>query len=123
MPYKKYSLPKYPCKSDMWDELSSESRPIVVYGIGNGADKLIERFDKYGIKIADFFASDGFVRGHFFHGYRVKSFSEIRELYSDFVIVLSFASNKDDAGHILDPEWRGKFVSAVADGIGAYWNK
>lgn len=101
MPYKKYSLPEYPCKSDMWDELSCESRPIVVYGMGNGADKLIERFDKYGIKIADFFASDGFVRGHFFHGYKVKAFSEIRELYSDFVIVLSFASNKADVIEML----------------------
>lgn len=39
------------------------------------------------------------------------------------LIEIGFASNKDDAGHILDPEWRGKFVSAVADGIGAYWNK
>lgn len=91
-----YSLPNHPCTSDMWDELARENRPIVVYGMGNGADKLIKRFEKYGIEISDFFASDGFVRGHFFHGKRVKSFSEIKETYSDFVIVLSFASSRSE---------------------------
>ena len=96
MPYTAFELPSYPCRSDMWDELCRESRPIVVYGMGNGADKLITRLDKYGVEIADFFASDGFVRGHSFHGKRVKSFSEIRESYDDFVILLSFASNREE---------------------------
>lgn len=96
MIYKKATLPEYPCSMDIWDELSKESRPIVVYGMGNGADKLIKRFEKYNIEIADFFASDGFVRGHSFHGKRVKSFSEIKSEYPEFVIVLSFASNRDE---------------------------
>lgn len=92
----KVELPAYPCTEDLWDKLAAEKRPIVVYGMGNGADKLIKRFEKYNIEIADFFASDGFVRGHSFHGKRVKSFSEIKSEYSDFVVVLSFASNRDD---------------------------
>ncbi|MBO5907099.1 MAG: FkbM family methyltransferase [Clostridia bacterium] len=96
-----YTLPTYPLAFDMWDELARERRPIVVYGMGNGADKLIERLKKYNIKISDFFASDGFVRGHSFHGYKVLSFSEIREKYEDFVIVLSFASNKTDVVKML----------------------
>ena len=69
--------------------------------MGNGADKLIERFKRYGITISDFFASDGFVRGHTFHGMRVKSFSEIKETYPDFVIVLSFASNRAEVIDML----------------------
>ena len=101
MPYISHELPKYPCERDMWDELAAEHRPIVVYGMGNGADKLIERFDAYGIEIADFFASDGFVRGHSFHGKRVRSFSEIKECYSEFVIVLSFASNRTEVLDML----------------------
>ena len=96
-----FSLPEYPCHTDMWDELASEKRPIVVYGMGNGADKLIRRFEKYGIKIADFFASDGFVRGHSFHGYQILSFSDIKKKYSDFVIVLSFASNRREVIDML----------------------
>lgn len=94
-------LPKYPYECDMWDNLAKETRPIVVYGMGNGADKLIKNFEKYNIAISDFFASDGFVRGHSFHGMRVKSFSEIRERYPEFVIVLSFASNRAEVLSML----------------------
>lgn len=94
-------LPEYPCCRDMWDELRAEKRPIVIYGMGNGADKLIERLEKYGVSVSDFFASDGFVRGHYFHGKRVKSFSEIRDEYDNFVILLSFASARDDVLEML----------------------
>ncbi len=92
----KYSLPGYPCQKDVWDVLKEEKRPIVIYGMGNGADKLLRRFEKYEISVSDIFASDGFVRGHSYAGFRVKSFSEIKEQYSDFVIVLSFASNRPE---------------------------
>ena len=96
MPYKIFPLPEYPLLSDMWEEIKNEKRPIVVYGMGNGADKLFDRLDSFGVKVSDVFASDGFVRGHSFRGYRVKSFSEIKETYADFVILLSFASNRED---------------------------
>lgn len=102
MPYKACKLPEYPCTCDMWDELKNESRPIVIYGMGNGADKLISRFNLLGIKFADIFASDGFVRGHSFHGIRVKSFSEIKELYPEFVIALSFASAREEVISMLE---------------------
>ncbi len=101
MPYNKYDLPKYPVSADMWDILAAEDRPIVVYGMGNGADKLFSRFEKYGIRAADVFASDGFVRGHSYRGVRVKSFSEIKEAYSDFVIVISFASSRPEVIDML----------------------
>ena len=96
-----YNLPEYPCPRDVWDALKEETRPIVIYGMGNGADKLLRRFEKYGITVADVFASDGFVRGHSYAGFRVKSFSEIKAQYSDFVIVLSFASNKPDVMEMI----------------------
>ena len=114
MIYEKCELPAYPLAADMWDALSNETRPIVVYGMGNGADKLIERFKKYNIEISDFFASDGFVRGHTFHGMRVKSFSEIKETYEDFVIVLSFASNRSDVICMLE-EIDAKYDMYVPD--------
>ncbi len=96
-----YKLPEYPCRADVWDKLKEEKRPIVIYGMGNGADKLLRRFEKYGILVSDIFASDGFVRGHSYAGFRVKSFSEIKAEYSDFVIVLSFASNKPDVMEMI----------------------
>ena len=90
------SLPPYPFEADMWDQLAKEKRPIVIYGMGNGADKLMNKAEEYGIKFADIFASDGFVRGHSFRGMRVKSFSEIKEIYGNFVIALSFASSRPE---------------------------
>lgn len=101
MPYKIFPLPAPPLKSDMWEELKKERRPIVVYGMGNGADKLFDRLAVYGIEVSDVFASDGFVRGHSFRGYRVKSFSEIKAAYDDFVILLSFASNRSEVIDML----------------------
>ena len=79
-------------KQDLWSYLEQTDKPIVMYGMGNGADKILERLDARNIEIADFFASDGFVRGHSFHGKTVLSFSEIKEKYPDFIILLSFAS-------------------------------
>ena len=35
--------------SDVWTELKSSSLPILIYGMGNGADKIINVFEKYGI--------------------------------------------------------------------------
>ena len=109
-----YDLPEYPVKCDMWEELKKEKRPIVIYGMGNGADKLIARFSELNIQFADIFASDGFVRGHSFHGIRVKSFTEIRELYPDFVIVLSFASNREEVLSLLT-EIDGKYDMYIPD--------
>ena len=61
----------------LWDKLKNETRPIVVYGMGNGADKIFALCEKHGIHIADIYASDEFVRGHSFHDIRVKTYSEI----------------------------------------------
>lgn len=126
MPYKKFPLPAFPITTDMWEELKNESRPIVVYGMGNGADKLFDRLSEYNVGICDVFASDGFVRGHSFRGYRVKSFSEIKESYKDFVILLSFASNRKDVIDMLS-EIDLKFDMYVPDmpvaGVEEYFDK
>ena len=93
-------LPRF-AYGDVWNLLKKETRPIVIYGMGNGADKLLSRLESNGIPYADFFASDGFVRGHSFHGKRVLSFSEVREKYSEFVILLSFASTRREVLDLL----------------------
>ena len=85
-------LPPYPAAEDVYTTLSKTGAPILMYGMGNGADRILEQLEKRGIEVADFFASDGFVRGHSFHGRRVLSFSEAREKYGEFRIVLSFGT-------------------------------
>ena len=85
-------------KSDLWSYLASAEKPIVMYGMGNGADKILAICEKKGIKISDFFASDGFVRGHAFHGKTVLSYSAVKEKYGEgnFIVLLSFASSLPD---------------------------
>ena len=81
-----------PC--DLWSYLASSKKTIVMYGMGNGADKILAVCDKYGIEVSDFFASDGFVRGHSFHGKVVLSYSAMKEKYGadNVIVLLSFGS-------------------------------
>ncbi len=95
-----------PATPDLWHYLKTQSdsgRPILLYGMGNGADKIIVVCEKFGITVRDCFASDGFVRGHAFHGRRVLSFSEARETYGDgMIVLLSFASSRPDILELID---------------------
>lgn len=77
---------------DVWERLSREERPLVVYGMGNGADKLFGRLSELGKTPVAVFASDGFVRGQSFRGYRVQTLADIEKTYPDFVILVSFAT-------------------------------
>ncbi|MBR2930353.1 MAG: FkbM family methyltransferase [Clostridia bacterium] len=94
-------LPQYPCMGDMWDSLKAQSRPIVIYGMGNGADKLIDRLSSIGVCPSGIFASDGFVRGQSFRGMTVRSLSDIKVEYPDPVILLSFGSRREDVLDLL----------------------
>ncbi len=80
-------------KGTWMDRLKAADKPIVLYGMGNGADKLFSLFEKRGIRVSAVFASDDFVRGHSFRGYRVQKYAEIRQLYGRFIIVVAFATD------------------------------
>lgn len=83
--------------SDVWHTLKRSNLPVLIYGMGNGADKIINVFEKYNIEYQDVFASDGFVRGHSYKGKRVISYSEALGKYKDgFDIVVSFGSKLED---------------------------
>ncbi len=83
--------------SDIWTLLKNETLPILIYGMGNGADKIINVFNQYGIEYQDVFASDGFVRGHSYRGKTVLSYTQACEKYgNNFVIVVSFGSKLPD---------------------------
>ena len=77
---------------DVWTMLSECGLPIVMYGMGDGAEKIMRVMEACGLKPAEFMASDEFVRGHSFKGYRVKKLSEIEEQYDDFVVVVCFGT-------------------------------
>ncbi len=80
----------------IWERLRSESRPIVLYGMGDGAEKIFRQCQNYGIAVCDIFASDEYVRGHSFLGYTVCKFSDICKKYEDPIILLCFAAFRPD---------------------------
>lgn len=81
-------------ESDLWTYLKGTSKKIVLYGMGDGAEKIKAVLDARGIETADIMASDDFVRGQSFLGFRVKRLSEIEELYDDdFITLVCFGSN------------------------------
>ncbi|MEM1484555.1 FkbM family methyltransferase [Oscillospiraceae bacterium PP1C4] len=80
----------------VWERLVNTEKPVVLYGMGLGAEKIMRVLDRYGVKVADIFASDEFVRGHSFCGYRVMKLSEVQQKYDDFIIVVAFAFWQDD---------------------------
>ena len=40
-----------------WDRLKTCEKPIFIYGMGDGAEKLLDEFDRLGIKCTGVFAS------------------------------------------------------------------
>ncbi len=87
-----------PCTKDLWDYLAQTDKIIVMYGMGNGADKILAVCHARGITVKEFFASDGFVRGQVFHGKVVRTWGDIKAEYgADRVIVLlSFGSSRPE---------------------------
>ncbi|MBR1483378.1 MAG: FkbM family methyltransferase [Ruminococcus sp.] len=80
----------------VWDALKNSPQPIVLYGMGDGADKALAAFARYGITAAGVMASDGFVRGQRFHDFRVMTESEAVRRFGDFTVALCFASQLPD---------------------------
>lgn len=81
---------------DIWNALKSAQKPILIYGTGNGADKIIDELEKNNISINGVFASDGFVRERYFHNMKVLSFYQAEEIFDDFIVLFAFGSNRPE---------------------------
>lgn len=93
------------CNRDLWEMLAATDRPIVMYGMGNGADKILSACAQKGVAVQDFFASDGFVRGHSFHGKQLLTWSDIEHRYAPNmpIVLLSFGTSRPE---VLDNIYR-----------------
>ncbi len=80
-------------KSSSWEKIKESGLPVVIYGMGNGADKVLDEFVRLSIPVMGVTASDDFVRGQSFRGFTVKKLSEFD---GDFLIAVAFASSLSD---------------------------
>ena len=83
---------------DLWERLSAERRTILLYGMGNGADKILRVCAEKNIPVAGVFASDGFVRGQSFRGMPVRRWADMKAMYGaeNTVVLMAFASSRPE---------------------------
>jgi len=79
----------------IWENLKRRS-PIVLYGMGNGADKILKLCFEKEIVVSGIFASDDFIRGHSFHGFTVLPVSKIDDYFDNPAVLLCFGSELPD---------------------------
>ncbi len=81
----------------VWERLQETTKPIVLYGMGNGADKIIDWCEAHNVQVAGIFATDEFVRYQNFRGLIVQKYSDIIAKHGkDILIVLAFASEREE---------------------------
>ena len=97
-----FSLERFMNLKSSWEFLKETQLPIFIYGMGDGCVKLLNQFEKYGIKERGIFASDEFVRGHSFMGHTVKKLSQVEEENEEFVVVLAFGAGYDSLIEKID---------------------
>lgn len=84
-------------KETTWlDKLKETDKPIVLYGTGNGAEKILNFTYEHDIKISGIFASDEFVRNRKFMNFDVLSYNDAIKHFGDMVVLLSFGTHKTD---------------------------
>lgn len=83
-------------EENIWQFLQNTNKPIILYGMGNGADKVLKLFECYGIKCSGVMASDDFVRGQSYKGFTVQKLSYFEGKYKDIVIAVTFGTQIED---------------------------
>lgn len=91
----------------LWEYLQGCGKHIVMYGTGNGGDKILDECITRGIKVSGVFASSGFVRHRVWRDMDVLSYDEaVRRYGDDMVVLLAFGSSL--------PEVTGNFRTLAA---------
>ena len=84
-------------KISVWDTLRNTQKPVVLYGMGNGADKILDWCEDNKVQVQGVFASDEFVRGQQFRGFTVERYDAIKErLGEELLVVIAFASERPE---------------------------
>ncbi|WP_052446760.1 FkbM family methyltransferase [Candidatus Soleaferrea massiliensis] len=102
-------------QEDLWQRLQRAEKPVVLYGMGDGADKIMKVCAAYGIPIADVFASDEYVRGHSFRGYEVLRFGDVLKKHGRCIVLLAFGSA--DSRLIERFEWMRRHTEFYAPDV------
>ncbi len=81
---------------ELWKRLKSSDKPIVLYGMGNGADRILDVMAERSIKASGVFASDDFVRHQQFRGFTVCSYGELKAQFGEMIVLLGFGTHRPE---------------------------
>ena len=87
---------------ELWQYLLKTKKPIWLYGMGDGADKIINLLEKYDIKITGVFASDQFVRYQNFRGFTVVSYAEAKKISPEMIVLVCFGTSRSEVLENID---------------------
>ncbi len=68
----------------------------MLYGTGDAAEKIMKELDIRGIRVSGIFASDGFVRDRYFHGFKVLGYEDAKRQFGDMTVLLCFGSHRPE---------------------------
>ncbi len=77
----------------LWERLCTAGKPVILYGMGDGAQKIMNVAEQKGVKISGVMASDDFVRGHSFAGFEVKKLADIEAEFDGCIILVCFGTS------------------------------
>lgn len=87
----------------IWDRLKKEAHPIVIYGSGNGAEKLIYLCKQFEISPVALCVSDSHWRSGSFQDYPMLRRIQAAEMYPDAIFLLAFGTEREeDIQDLLD---------------------
>ncbi|MBO4473600.1 MAG: FkbM family methyltransferase [Clostridiales bacterium] len=82
--------------TDLWSYLSKTDKPLVLYGTGNGADKILDQLLLRGITVRGIFASSGFVRNRTFRGFPVEEYETLHARFPDMIVLVCFGTSRPE---------------------------
>lgn len=95
----------------LYQALKEEKRPVFLYGMGNGAEKIYAYLREKGVEIKGIVASDGFLRGQSFLGYDVISVSQAETLFGSLCLVICFGLEGEKSRFLQEIAKKHRIVS------------
>ncbi len=82
--------------TDLWEYLKQTEKNIVIYGMGDGCDKIMKICREKQIPIRGIFASDEHVREKTVHGFPLLTYAQAKARFGDLIVLLAFGVFRDD---------------------------
>lgn len=83
-------------RPSLWRRLAEAAKPLVLYGMGDGADKIIACLQSVGRQPQGVFASDDFVRGQTFRNWQVESLSAAEQRLGELCVLVCFGTERPE---------------------------